>query len=141
MQQFNSQEEERITHAINVAENHTSGEVRLCIEKKCSGDVIEQATKRFNQLDMHKTALKNGNLIYLALDDHKFAIIGDAGIDKKVPVDFWQETKDIMLDYFKKDLYVDGLVAGIERAGKQLKEYFPRADDDINELPNDIVYF
>lgn len=141
MQLFNSQEEERLTHAINVAENRTSGEIRLCIEQKCSGDVIKQATKRFTQLDMHKTALKNGILIYLALDDHKFAIIGDAGIDKKVPENFWQETKDLMIDYFKKDAYVDGLVAGIDRAGRQLKTFFPRSDDDINELPNDIAYF
>lgn len=141
MQLFNSQEEERLTHAINVAENRTSGEIRLCIEQKCSGDVIKQATKRFTQLDMHKTALKNGILIYLALDDHKFAIIGDAGIDKKVPENFWQETKDLMIDHFKKDAYVDGLVAGIDRAGRQLKTFFPRSDDDINELPNDIAYF
>lgn len=141
MQLFNSQEEERLTHAINVAENRTSGEIRLCIEQKCSGDVIKQATKRFTQLDMHKTALKNGILIYLALDDHKIAIIGDAGIDKKVPENFWQETKDLMIDHFKKDAYVDGLVAGIDRAGRQLKTFFPRSDDDINELPNDIAYF
>lgn len=141
MKLFNTEEEERLTHAINLAENRTSGEIRLCVEKKCAGDVIEQATKRFKQLDMHKTALKNGILIFLALDDHKFAIIGDAGIDQKVPENFWQETKDLMVDYFKKDLYVDGLVAGIDRAGKQLKTFFPRSDDDINELPDDIAYF
>lgn len=141
MKLFNTEEEERLTHAINVAENRTSGEIRLCVEKKCAGDVIEQATKRFNQLDMHKTALKNGILFFLALDDHKFAIIGDAGIDQKVPENFWQETKDLMINYFKKDLYVDGLVAGIDRAGKQLKTFFPRSDDDINELPDDIAYF
>lgn len=141
MKLFNTEEEERLTHAINLAENRTSGEIRLCVEKKCAGDVIEQATKRFNQLDMHKTALKNGILIFLALDDHKFAIIGDAGIDQKVPENFWQETKDLMIDYFKKNLYVDGLVAGIDRAGKQLKTFFPRSDDDINELPDDIAYF
>lgn len=141
MQHFNSEEEERLTHAINVAENRTSGEIRLCIEKKCAGEVIEQATKRFTQLDMHKTALKNGILIYLALDDHKFAIIGDAGIDKKVPKGFWQETKDVMVGYFKQGQLVDGLVAGIDRAGKQLKTFFPRSDDDINELPDDIAYF
>lgn len=141
MQHFNSDEEELLTHAINVAENRTSGEIRLCIEKKCAGEVIEQATKRFTQLDMHKTALKNGILIYLALDDHKFAIIGDAGIDKKVPKGFWQETKDVMVGYFKQGQLVDGLVAGIDRAGKQLKTFFPRSDDDINELPDDIAYF
>lgn len=137
---FNSQGEEQIMHAINVAENHTSGEIRICIEKKCSGNAIEQATRRFSELDMHKTALKNGVLIYLAVDDHKFAIIGDEGINKKVPEDFWEETKNIMTTLFKEGKFVDGLVAGIDRAGIQLKTYFPRSDDDINELPNEVVY-
>lgn len=138
---FNSQEEEKIMHAISVAENHTSGEIRICIEKKCPNDVINQATKRFVELNMGKTALKNGVLIFLAVDDHKFAIIGDSGINKKVPDNFWEETKDIMLDLFKKGQFADGLVAGIERAGLQLKSFFPSSDDDINELPDEIVYF
>ena len=138
---FSSDEEDRIMHAINVAENHTSGEIRLCIEKKCKNDVIQQATKRFAELGMHKTALKNGVLIFLAIDDHKFAIIGDAGINEKVPENFWEETKDLMTSFFKKGEIVEGLIAGIERSGTQLKTYFPRSDDDINELPNEVVYF
>jgi len=137
---FNSQGEEQIMHAINIAENHTSGEIRICIEKKCPGDVIQQASKRFSELNMHKTALKNGVLIFLAVEDHKFAIIGDEGINKKVPANFWEETKDIMANLFKEGKFVDGLVAGIDRAGLQLKTYFPKSDDDINELPNEVVY-
>lgn len=141
MKLFNDSEEERIMHAISVAENHTSGEIRICIENKCPGDVIAQATKRFVALEMHKTVLKNGVLIFLASDDHKFAIIGDEGINKKVPANFWEETKDIMTGFFKTGQFADGLIAGIERAGIQLKTYFPRSDDDINELPNEVVYF
>jgi len=137
---FNSQEEEEITHAISAAENHTSGEIRICIEKTCPDDVISLAAKRFAELNMGKTALKNGVLIFLAVDDHKFAIIGDSGINNKVPENFWEETKTIMLDLFKKGQFADGLIAGVERAGLQLKTFFPRSDDDINELPDDIVY-
>lgn len=141
MDPFNSQEEERIMHAINMAENRTSGEIRICIEKKCKDDVIKQATKRFAELGMQKTTLKNGVLIFLAIEDHKFAIIGDEGINQKVPENFWQETKDLMADFFKTGQFVDGLIAGIDRAGRQLKTFFPRSDDDINELPNEVVYF
>jgi len=89
---------------------------------------------------MHQTALRNGVLIYLATDDHQFAIIGDAGIDQKVPEDFWESTKDMMLDSFRKGDYVSGLIAGIEKAGEQLGRYFPRRSDDVNELPNDIYF-
>lgn len=141
MKLFDNLEEERIMHAINVAENHTSGEIRICIENKCLGDVIAQATKRFAELEMDKTALKNGVLIFLASDDKKFAIIGDEGINKKVPANFWEETKNIMAGFFKNGQFADGLIAGIDRAGVQLKTFFPRSDNDINELPNEVVYF
>ncbi|HUH20116.1 TPM domain-containing protein [Albibacterium sp.] len=141
MKLFNNQQEEKIMHAINMAENRTSGEIRVCIEKKCPHEAIAQAVRRFSELDMHKTALKNGVLIYLAIEDHKFAIIGDEGINKKVPENFWEETKNIMADLFKKEQFAEGLIAGIHRAGKQLKTFFPRSDDDINELPNEVVYF
>src|SRR5690606_8407860 len=136
-----SQQEEKIMHAINMAENHTSGEIRVCIEKKCPNEAMTQAAKRFSELNMHKTVLKNGVLIFLAIEDHKFAIIGDEGINKKVPEDFWEETKNIMAELFKKEQFAEGLIAGIERAGKQLKTFFPRSDDDINELPNEVIYF
>ena len=141
MKLFDNLEEERIMHAINVAENHTSGEIRICIENKCPGDVIAQATKRFAELEMDKTALKNGVLIFLASDDKKFAIIGDEGINKKVPANFWEETKNIMAGFFKHGQFAEGLIAGIDRAGVQLKTFFPRSDNDINELPNEVVYF
>ena len=128
-------------HAINLAENRTSGEIRVCIEKNCQNDAIEQAKMRFYELEMHKTLLKNGVLIYMAIEDHKFAIIGDEGIDKKVPKDFWETTKNIMIEFFKNEQFTEGLIAGIDRAGLQLKTFFPRSDDDINELPNEVVYF
>ena len=107
----------------------------------CDDNLIQLWTKRFTELEMHKTVLKNGVLIFLASDDKKFAIIGDEGIDKKVPADFWEETKNIMAGFFRDGKFADGLIAGIDRAGVQLKTYFPRSDDDINELPNEVVYF
>ncbi|MGB7528497.1 TPM domain-containing protein [Sphingobacterium cellulitidis] len=141
MEIFNQEEQEKVEHAISLAENLTSGEIRLVVERRVHDmAALEQAKYYFEKLNMHKTALRNGVLIYLATDDHQFAIIGDAGIDKKVPEDFWESTKDLMLSYFKKEDYVGGLIAGIEKAGEQLGTYFPRRADDVNELPNDIYF-
>jgi uncharacterized membrane protein len=87
---------------------------------------------------MHKTLERNGVLIYLAIDDHKFAIIGDAGINSIVGADFWNETKEIMLNAFKKDQLIEGVILGIDRAGKALQKYFPYTKEDTNELSDDI---
>ncbi len=91
-------------------------------------------------LKMHKTELRNGVLFYLALDDHQFAVLGDAGINAVVPENFWESVKDAMVEQFAKDNLAMGLVAGIELAGEKLKEHFPYQKDDVNELPDDISF-
>ena len=90
---------------------------------------------------MEKTKLRNGVLIYLATESKKFAIIGDAGINAIVPRDFWETTKNGMLDYFKRNQFSDGVVYGILEAGQRLKDAFPyKKGEDINELSDDISF-
>lgn len=141
MEIFNQEEQEKVVQAISLAENRTSGEIRLVVERHLNGkEAYEQAKSFFEKLKMHHTAQRNGVLIYLATDDHQFAIIGDIGIDQKVPTDFWESTKDAMLVHFRSGDYVSGLIEGIDQAGLQLATYFPRREDDVNELPNDIYF-
>jgi uncharacterized membrane protein len=137
---FNDEEQQRIRTAIEDAEKHTSGQLRVCIEKTCSENVLDRAAKYFHQLDMHKTRLRNGVLIYVATVDRKFAIIGDAGINKVVPANFWDDTKEDMLKHFKFGNLVEGIVTGLEIAGDHLQKYFPHKLDDNNELPDDIAF-
>ncbi len=89
---------------------------------------------------MHKTVKRNGVLIYVATNDHQFAIIGDEGINRLVPHDFWNSTKDAMLGHFKNQDLVGGIITGVKLAGEQLQAFFPYLDSDINELPNDISF-
>ncbi|HZH54844.1 MAG TPA: TPM domain-containing protein [Sphingobacteriaceae bacterium] len=137
---FNSEDQAQILHAISLAENRTSGEIRIAVEKRVKGTAMERAAYFFNKLGMHKTSLQNGVLIYLAVEDHAFAIIGDQGIHRQVGSDFWEETKALMLPHFRAGNMAEGLVAGVEHVGEQLKELFPAADGDINELPDEIFY-
>src|ERR1700760_1447942 len=120
---FNEEEQQRIRTAIQDAEKHTSGQIRVCIEKSCSENVLDRAAKYFYKLDMHQTKHRNGVLVYLATVDRKFAIIGDAGINEVVPEDFWNSTKEDMLAHFRLGNLVEGIVTGLEIAGDQLKKY------------------
>lgn len=137
---FTEEEQQRIQQAVADAENNTSGEVRVCIEKTCSDEPLNRAAKYFAQLEMHKTKLRNGVLIYVATVDRKFAIIGDAGINSLVPADFWDSTKETMLEQFKYGNLVEGILTGVKEAGRQLKKYFPHLHGDKNELPDDIAF-
>jgi len=137
---FNEEEQQLIRQALEAAEKNTSGELRVCVEKTCSEEVLDRVAQYFYKLDMHKTKLRNGVLIYLATDDHKFAIIGDAGINQVVPPNFWDETKEAMLQHFKQGKLVDGIITGLSRSGRQLQQYFPYQAGDKNELPDDIAF-
>ena len=137
---FNEDEQQLIRDAIAKAEKNTSGEIRICVEKTCKEEVLDRAAKYFYQLDMDKTKLRNGVLIYLATVDRKFAIIGDAGINKMVPVDFWDTTKNEMLEQFKNGNLTEGIVIGITRAGEKLSTFFPCAADDVNEISDDVAF-
>ncbi|MDQ3536902.1 MAG: TPM domain-containing protein [Bacteroidota bacterium] len=137
---FSEKEKEQIVKAIIQSEKNTSGEIQVHIEKHCNEDVLERATTVFSILKMHKTKLRNGFLFYLAVEDHKFAILGDVGINSVVPENFWNEIKDHMAARFKEGRFTEGLCEGINMAGSQLKDHFPLHKDDTNELPDEISF-
>lgn len=133
-----NEEEQEIVAAISMAEKETSGEIRVHIEKTTSKVPYDRALEVFVELKMHETELKNGILIYLAVADKQFVICGDKGINDVVPTDFWDTTKDAMLSHFKNSDFKQGLIDGIQKAGNQLKNYFPWQEGDTNELSNEI---
>ncbi|WP_270088986.1 TPM domain-containing protein [Sphingobacterium sp. SYP-B4668] len=141
MQILSAEEQEQVAHAISVAENMTSGEIRIVIENTCPAqDPLDRAVSYFKKLEMHATAQRNGVLVYLAAHDHLFAIIGDAGINERVGPDFWESTKETMASYFRTGELAKGLIAGVHQAGNQLKHFYPNTSDDVNELPNEIHF-
>lgn len=137
---FSPEDEKNIVKAIADAESNTSGEIRLHVDSRCKADPKDEAIKIFEKLGMTKTELRNGVLIYLAVQDKKFAIIGDAGINNVVPDDFWNSVRDEMTHYFKQNQFVTGVIRGISQAGEKLKAHFPFKEGDQNELSNEISF-
>ena len=72
---LSDQEQANVLAAISDAESHTSGEIRLHLESRCKGDVLDRAAMVFETLAMHKTALRNGVLFYLAIENRKLSLI------------------------------------------------------------------
>lgn len=137
---FTKEEQANILLAIKKAEMECSGEIRLHLDNKCKGSELDRAAQVFKVLKMHQTELRNGVLIYLAVEDRKFAIIGDIGIHEKVGDSYWQDVRDIMLEEFLQQNFEQGIVKAIERIGDKLKEHFPYQEDDVNELSDDISF-
>jgi uncharacterized membrane protein len=137
---FSRSDQEEIMKAISEAEHDTSGEIRVHIETSCKEDVLDRAAYLFKKLKMDRTQLRNGVLIYLAVKDRKFAIIGDLGINKVVPPDFWNTTKEEMQQRFREEKFTAGIVHGILQTGYHLKNFFPHQKHDVNELSDEISF-
>lgn len=137
---FSKEQQAQILASVKEAELETSGEIRVHIETSLKGDVLDRAAWLFWKMGMDKTAERNGVLFYLAVSDRKFAIIGDAGINAKVPAGFWDDISEVLKKNFKEGKFTEGLAEGIIMAGNQLKTHFPHRPDDVNELPDDISF-
>ena len=137
---FTREQKLQIRDAIKEAESETSGEIRVHIESRLSGNVLDRAAWIFNKIGMHATDNRNGVLFYLTLRSKEFAIIGDGGINAKVSEDFWDETRKVIQEHFRKGEYTEGLIEGILMAGRELKLHFPHKKDDTNELPDEISF-
>ena len=133
-----SLDQPRIVAAIQSAEKMTSGEIRVHVQPKSGGEIRNVAERTFERLGMTKTALRNGVLLFIASEEQRFVILGDRGIDEKVPPGFWDEIAARLTIRFKNGEFTDGIVDAIHSAGSQLRQYFPRATSDVNELTNDI---
>lgn len=137
---FSPEDEQKIIAAIQDAERRTSGEIRVHLEDEPRHPTLEVARRVFRQLGMHRTKARNGVLILIAPERRELAILGDQGINEVVPPDFWESEKDLMLSYFARGKYADGVAAAIQQVGEKLKAHFPYQTDDENELPDDISY-
>ncbi|MBU2906633.1 MULTISPECIES: TPM domain-containing protein [Arenibacter] len=131
-------EELEIVNAIVEAEKNTSGEIRVHIEPMSKKAHFERAQEVFHYLKMDNTKEENGVLIYIAVHDKKFVIYGDKGINRVVPDNFWDNTKTILENHFKKGNFKQGIIEGILMAGKELETHFPWQHNNPNELSNEV---
>ncbi len=139
---FSFEETEKIVGAIREAERRTSGEVRLFIESHCRYvNPMHRAAELFFGYKMDLTQERNGVLVYIAMNDHQYALFADEGIYKEMGATYWEEEAGKMLKAFKKESYADGIVTIIGDIGQALSSHFPyETKGDKNELPDEIIF-
>jgi uncharacterized membrane protein len=135
--------QDRIVALIKKAEEQTTGEIRVFVEKHCKYvDALDMARELFTKLGMANTERRNAVLVYLAMADRQFAIFGDEEIYNKAggPL-FWENAASELKNYLRAGQVVDGLCVCVNELAKALAQHFPY-DPTItkNELPDDIVF-
>ena len=131
---------DRIVRAIREAEEKTSGEIRVFVQRGIlKGDALPAAQKQFRNLGMQKTKERNGVLIFVAPRARKFAVIGDDGVHQKCGEEYWTRLVDSMREHFQKEDFTQALLEAIDRTGELLGQYFPKPGGGKNELPDEII--
>jgi len=129
---------QRVSAAIRAAEMRTSGEIRVHLEDHIENDVLDHAAFVFEELDMHKTKDRNGVLIYVSVSDRKVAVIGDKGINERVPENFWNDVLAVLRAHFAAGSRADGICEAVAMVGEKLLAFHPHQRDDRDELSNDV---
>lgn len=137
---FNEADCDAISAAVAAAEAQTSAEIRVHLDRRIPGgrDAMARARAVFRHLGMHRTAQRNGVLIYLALEDRKLAIVGDEAIHAQVGQEYWDRVRDLMLDRLRREAPRDAVVDAVRDVGAVLGRFFPRQRDDRNELSDEM---
>ena len=139
---FTDEEKQSIVDAVRIAEQRTSGEVRVFVESHCRYvNAIDRAIEIFENLQMQRTELRNATLVYVAIKDRQLAVFGDEGIHQKVGNEYWANEVVKMINAFNRDNIADGIRQCVLNIGEALAMHFPYdRGTDKNELPDDIVF-
>jgi uncharacterized membrane protein len=102
-------------------------------------DPRHAAAHQFVKLGMDKTKHRNAVLIFIAPESQNFAILGDTAVHTKCGETFWEDVAGAMRELFRQGKFTEGIVHGINIAGKSLVQHFPADDSEHNQLPDSVV--
>jgi uncharacterized membrane protein len=136
---LNAVDHDKIVAAIAAAEKRTSGEIRVFISRRKTGDALKAAGLCFTKLKMNQTPLRNGVLIFIAPVSHQFAVVGDTAVHAKCGDDFWREVVEGMTAGLKRGDFTEALLHGVEKVGLLLSAHFPPEAAGRNDLPDAVV--
>jgi putative membrane protein len=97
------------------------------------------AQAAFHGLGIRRTTGGTGVLIYVSVFERMVHVVGDGAVADKLSDEDFVAVKDAVLAGFRRGDRVGGLCAGVETAGTLLSGVLPRADDDVDELPNELI--
>jgi putative membrane protein len=107
--------------------------------KRIQEAVRERAVRAFYEKGLYRTRDETGILIFLSLLEHKVWILGDRGINRKIPHEDWQGLARELSLGMKQGRVCEALCSVIASCGAELARHFPRRADDTNELTDEVI--
>jgi uncharacterized membrane protein len=118
-----------IRSAIIAAEARTTGRIHVTISHQLWGKTSSRANRIFKRLHLNDTPERNGVLFFVAPAKREFSVVGDVGIHEKAGQEFWNRVVAAMRAKIHDGNLTQGILHGIDEAGKELAQHFPKRDE------------
>lgn len=122
-----------LTHYVESLKRFMAGSGRLAKR------VHKRAEAAFLEEEVFDTRDRTGILLFISLFEHRIEVVGDAGINKAVEQNEWDEVVDRIGRGIVSGTLADGMVDAIQMCGELLqKRGVGIREDDIDELSDDV---
>lgn len=101
--------------------------------------VHERALASFFRKGLYRTRHETGILIFISLLERKVWILGDRGINAKIPETSWRELADELAVGLREGRAADALCHAVDACGDLLARHVPKGEDDRNELSDEVL--
>jgi putative membrane protein len=108
-------------------------------DREMEAEVTSAAENQFYQQGVWRTAEGTGVLIYISVFEHKVQVLGDRGINAKIPAGFWQEVVDTIVSGIRSGRPAESICAAVAEVAGLLAARFPVRTGDTDELKNLVV--
>lgn len=139
---LSSSDLEAIASCVHEAESRTAGEIRVHINEKLLPlqTPRKQAMRVFHQLAMDQTKDRTGVLLYVTIQERRFEIVADRGVDSLVKQATWENIARSIRERIQEKGLAAGICSGVDQIGEILASHLPRKEDDVDELANQVSF-
>lgn len=145
---LNPQEIQAVNKAVAAAEKKTAGEIKVLVVQSSAsfkGRTSEKKTElranqEFFELGLDHTRDNTGILVMISLAEHRVVVRASETIDEFYGRETWQIIVDTVIIGIKNNDPSSGICSAVEKCGFILSKRFPIQPDDVNEIPDEIVF-
>lgn len=102
-------------------------------------EVLLRSRQVFFDGRVHHTAGRTGILIYVSLFERMAAVLADDAVIEKLGQATLDEMRDHLTASLSRQSLADAIFGTIAAASPKLADVLPRAEGDVNELPDALV--
>ena len=114
--------------------------IGLAGRKRVNETVKERAIRVFYERGLYRTKDQTGVLFFISLLERKVWILADKGIHEKIKQPVLNKFAGHVSQGIREGRPAEALIEAMDRVGELLAQHYPRKADDVNELPDDVIF-